>query len=151
MTSGTHAHAKVSPASPTPPRFRLKPQASATGYLDGAWWPRSRDLAAELADVAADLADRMGRIERVAYALSAWNAAPRRVELKGFRVRLEGFTYQDRNLIHVTGANGGRISLLVIPPETTANAGREALMIAGHPDNTDHPTDILVAASLPAP
>src|SRR5690242_21739889 len=26
------------------PRLRLKPKAPQTGYVDGAWWPRSDDL-----------------------------------------------------------------------------------------------------------
>ncbi|MFC0105990.1 DUF5994 family protein [Kibdelosporangium aridum] len=34
-----------------PPRhtLRLKPKAPTTGYVDGAWWPRSRDLSARIA------------------------------------------------------------------------------------------------------
>jgi hypothetical protein len=27
--------------------LRLRPKALTTGYVDGAWWPRSRDLAAD--------------------------------------------------------------------------------------------------------
>ena len=30
------------------PRLRLKPKAPQSGYVDGAWWPRSDDLPAEL-------------------------------------------------------------------------------------------------------
>jgi hypothetical protein len=29
-------------------RLRSKPKAPTTGWVDGGWWPRSRDLAAEL-------------------------------------------------------------------------------------------------------
>ena len=35
----------------TRPRLRLKPKAPTTGYVDGAWWPRSDDLAIELPDL----------------------------------------------------------------------------------------------------
>lgn len=143
MTSGPHTH--------PPLRLRLKPKAPATGYVDGAWWPRSRDLTAELAGLAEVLAVRLGRIERVAYALSAWDTAPRRLDVDGFPVRLEGFAYQEQNTIHVTGANRGRISLLVVPPEMTDPGGHEALMTAGHRGNADRPTTILAAASVPEP
>ncbi|HKS47628.1 MAG TPA: DUF5994 family protein, partial [Amycolatopsis sp.] len=51
-------------------RLRLKPKAPATGYVDGAWWPRSRDLSAELPTLLAVLAIRPGRIERVTYNLT---------------------------------------------------------------------------------
>lgn len=147
MTSGPHTQ--------TPPRallrLRLKPKAPATGFVDGAWWPRSRDLTTELAVLAEVLAVRLGRIERVTYALSAWDTAPRKVDLGDVRIRLEGFNYQDRNVVHVTGSSHGRISLLVVPPELTDPAGRKALMTAGHRDNTDQPEEILAAANIPAP
>jgi hypothetical protein len=46
-------------------RRRRKPKAPTTGYVDGAWWPRSRDLAAELPVLIAVLAARLGSIVRV--------------------------------------------------------------------------------------
>ncbi|HEX6354860.1 DUF5994 family protein [Actinophytocola sp.] len=151
MTSGTLTHTPSPATGHTQLRLRLKPQAPATGYVDGAWWPRSRDLADELPALAEVLAVRLGRIERVAYALSAWDATPRRLEVDGYRVRAEGFTYQDRNIIHVTGSNRGRISLLVIPPEMNETAGHDALMTAAHRGNADRPEDILGTVRLPAP
>lgn len=151
MTSHPQAHAKSPQARHTPLRLRLKPKAPPTGYVDGAWWPRSRDLTKELAALAEVLAVRLGRIERVAYALSAWDATARKVVVDGFRVRLEGFTYQDKNIIHVTGSGRRRISLLVVPSEMTEPAGHDAMMAAGHRDNADRPEEILAAASLPAP
>jgi hypothetical protein len=33
------------------PRLRLKPKAPQSGYVDGAWWPHSEDLTAELPDL----------------------------------------------------------------------------------------------------
>lgn len=142
MTSVPHTH--------TPLRLRLKPKAPATGYVDGAWWPRSRDLTAELPALAEVLAVRLGRIERVAYALSAFDPNPPRFEIDGQRVRLEGFTYQDQNIIHVNGSNRGRISLLVIPPEMTDPAAHDALMAAGHRGNAERPEDILAVVAVPA-
>lgn len=150
MTSGPQTHTETPPASRAQLRLRLKPKAPATGYLDGAWWPRSRDLATELVALADVLTVRLGRIERVAYALSTWDTAPRGVDLDGVRIRLEGFNHQDRNVIDVTGSKH-RISLLVVPPELTDPAGHDALMIAAHRDNADRPEEILAAVTLPAP
>jgi uncharacterized protein DUF5994 len=132
-----------------PLRLRLKPKAPPTGYVDGAWWPRTRDLISELPGLTEVLAVRLGRIERVAYALSAWDTSPSRLDIDDFRVRLEGFAYQDRNIIHVTGSSRRRISLLVVPPELTDPDGHAAMMTAGHRGNTDRPESIL--ASVPAP
>jgi hypothetical protein len=147
----TSTRTRPPPTGHTQLRLRLKPKAPATGHVDGAWWPRSRDLTAELPALAEVLAVRLSRIERVAYALTAWDPAPRRFEVDGYRVRLEGFTYQDRNIIHVTGSNRGRISLLVVPPEMTDPAGHDAMMTAGRRGNTDRPEEILAASSLPTP
>ncbi|MFC4857771.1 DUF5994 family protein [Actinophytocola glycyrrhizae] len=132
-------------------RLRLKPNTSATGHVDGAWWPRSRCVTTELAALAEALAGRLGRVERVAYALSSWDDAPRRFRLSGHLARLEGFTYQDRNVVHLTGANHGRVTLLVVPPEMTAVAGRAAMMTAAHGGNADRPEEILAAAIVPVP
>jgi hypothetical protein len=151
MTSGRNTHTLSPPLRHASLRLRLKPKAPATGYVDGAWWPRSRDLTAELPALAEVLAVRLGQVQRVAYALSAWDPASRRFEVAGYQVRLEGFSYQDRNIIHVTGSNRGRISLLVVPPETTDAAGHDALMTAGRRSNADRPEEILAAASLPTP
>jgi len=152
MTSGHNVHTASPETGHATLRLRLKPKAPATGYVDGAWWPRSRDLTAELPALTEVLAVRLGRIERVAYALSTWDKAPRGLEVDGSRFRLEGFTYQDKNIIHVTGSNHGRISLLVVPPEFSAVAGHDALMTAGHRGNADRPEDILLAAPVvPAP
>ena len=42
-------------------RLRLKPKAPTTGWVDGGWWPRSRDLAAELPGLLSVLAVRLTR------------------------------------------------------------------------------------------
>jgi hypothetical protein len=151
MTSGPHTHTLSPRLRHASLRLRLKPKAPATGYVDGAWWPSSQDLTAELPALAEVIAVRLGRIERVAYALSAWDPAPRRFEITGCRVRLEGFSHQDRNIIHLTGSTRGRISLLVVPPEITDAAGHDALMTAGRRGNADRPEEILAASSLPTP
>jgi hypothetical protein len=151
MTSHSQTHTEPPPAGHTPLRLRLKPAAPATGHVDGGWWPRSRDLTTELVALAEVLAVRLGRIERVAYSLSNWDPAPRKVVAVGHRVRLEGFTYQDQNVIHVTGSTGGRISLLVVPPGLTDTAGHDAMMTAGHRGNADRPEDILAAVTVTVP
>ncbi len=149
MMSGPQTNGK--PESPPALRLRLKPGATPTGYVDGAWWPRSHDLATELNALATVFATRLGRIERVAYALSTWDISPRRMDIAGCSTRLEGFSYQDRNIVYVTGANGGRISLLVVPPELAKAAGNDAMTTAAHRGNADRPEEILAAAVVPDP
>jgi hypothetical protein len=50
----------------------------------------------------------------------------------------------------VTGTTGGRIGLLVVPPETDEPVAHEALRTAAHRGNTDRPAEVLAAAGIPA-
>ncbi|MEW1914716.1 DUF5994 family protein, partial [Kitasatospora sp. NPDC085895] len=52
------ATAPTAPESPV--RLSLAPQGVRAGRLDGAWWPRSRDLLLELPSLAAEIDERWG-------------------------------------------------------------------------------------------
>ena len=117
-------------------RLRLKPKAATTGEVDGGWWPRSRDLAVELPGLLAVLAVRLGRIERVSYHLGDWDPTPARLSVEGGVVRLGGYRTQHADTVDVLAARQ-RVTLLVVPPETSAQAAHEALMTAGRRGNTD--------------
>ncbi|MGV0740685.1 DUF5994 family protein [Mycobacterium syngnathidarum] len=117
------------------PRLRLKPKAPQSGYVDGAWWPRSNDLSAELPDLLAVLSVRLGRIDRVLYHLNAWADAPRKLTTGGRAVRLDGYRLQPINTIEVLGLEGDRLTLLVIPPDTDVNDAHRTMMTAAQPHN----------------
>ena len=58
------------PTSETAARISLSDHLNARHTaVDGAWWPRSTDLAAELPGLVAALDERGVRISRIAYAL----------------------------------------------------------------------------------
>jgi hypothetical protein len=128
MTSGPRIHplAALAPKSDDRPapelRLRLKPKGSLAGYVDGGWWPRSRDLVVELPSLTRVLAVRLGRVTRVAFPFVAWDIPPRQSAVDGGMVRLEGFRHQDEYVVHVSGPDRRRISLLVIPPDATVSA-----------------------------
>jgi hypothetical protein len=126
------------PAGPgTDVRLRLKPATARSGQVDGSWWPRSRDLTAELPTLLAAVTDRLGGTERVSYRLGDWDPAGRSVDVGGrFAVRLSGFRSQTPDTIDVLGPQQ-RITLLVIPPETSPRTADDALATAAKPGNTD--------------
>ncbi|MEU3269755.1 DUF5994 family protein [Saccharomonospora sp. NPDC006951] len=146
-SSYTHFTTSTKPADVAPTRrslrLRTKPDGAASGYVDGAWWPRSRDLAAELPELLAVLEARQGRIERVTYNLTAWEPTPRRLTPDGHPVRLEGFRSQHPDTITVAGQDRQRLTLLVVPPKATSSAGHRALMTASRRDNVDS-SDVLL-------
>jgi hypothetical protein len=117
------------------PRLRLKPKGPRSGFVDGAWWPRSDDLAAELPDLLAVLSVRLGRIDRVMYNLNEWAKASRKLATGGRRVRLDGYQRQPTNTVEVLGLNRNRIALLVVPPNADPDQAHATLMAAATPSD----------------
>jgi hypothetical protein len=120
-------------------RLKLKPTAPTTrdaGYVDGAWWPRSRDLVAELPALIEALAARLGVVHQMAYNLTVWETTSRR--LHGHTVRLGGYRHQRANTIGVSGSGRDRLTLLVIPPETSETDARTMSLAAAGENNVDN-------------
>jgi uncharacterized protein DUF5994 len=156
LTSPMPQLARMAPTSSALPgvrtsprlRMRLKPKAPPTGYVDGGWWPRSRDLTAELPALARVLTIRLGRVTRVAYALEAWDTPPRQITVDGNTMRLEGFHSQDQYVLHLSGSDGQRLSLLVIPPGADMGDARDAMIMAARRGNADRPIELLAAGGI---
>jgi len=131
-----------------PLRLKLKPKtAIAVGQVDGAWWPRSRDLALELRALLAVLAVRLGRIERVTYHLGDWDPSARKIVVDGSVVRLGGFRSQRAGTVDVL-AELHRVTLLVVPPGSAPGPAHGVMLTAGHRDNADSVAELLSASDL---
>jgi uncharacterized protein DUF5994 len=128
------------------PRLRLKPKAPRSGHVDGAWWPRSDDLAAELPDLLAVLSVRLGRIDRVMYNLNEWVTPSRKLATGGRRVRLDGYRRQPANTLEVLGLNRNRILLLVVPPNADPDKAHATLMAAAAPSNKSTVDSLLMVS-----
>ncbi|MEE6163909.1 MULTISPECIES: DUF5994 family protein [unclassified Mycolicibacterium] len=147
MTPQLHPTTRRRRTSPEhTPRLRLKPKASHSGYVDGAWWPHTSDLSAELPDLLAVLSIRLGQIDRVLYNVDEWSTTPTNLATGGRRVRLDGYQRQPANTIEIVGRDRERIVLLTVPASTDAAEAHCALMSAARPDNRSSTTDILTSA-----
>jgi len=124
-------------------RLRLKPANSESGFVDGAWWPRSRDLVAEVPGLATVLAAWTGPVWRVAFSPAGWAVTVRELIYQGRLIRLEGIGSQNVHLVHVTGGSMRRVTLLVIPPHADAAAAERALAAASGQNNVTSPEMIL--------
>lgn len=149
MSSGPRDRTNTSEATAAEQslRLRMKPTAPNTrgaGHVDGAWWPRTRDLTTELPALLEALAARLGDVRRMAYNLTEWEAPSPRLNTDGHMVRLGGFRYQGANTIGVSGSGAGRVTLLVIPPETSATDARTMSLAAAGEHNVDS-VDTLLA------
>jgi hypothetical protein len=134
---------------PTPghtPRLRLKPKASPTGFVDGAWWPASNDLLTELPDLLAVLSVRLGPISHVTYQLGEWATAPVKSVIGGRVVRLAGYRRQPGNTVEVLGLGGTSVVLLVVPAGTDDEQAHDTMMAAATPEDASTTDGLLVAS-----
>ena len=144
------ARNKVGQRDSTPehtPRLRLKPKAPQSGYVDGAWWPHSDDLAAELPDLLAVLSVRLGPIGRVIFKVDEWSTPSAKFWTGGRRVRLDGYRLQPANTVEVLGVNRSRIVLLVVPANTDPGKAHATLMAAAAPKNDATVDNLLVGST----
>ena len=159
MPSTTEREAAISLAPPARPRLLLQPDRSGPALLDGGWWPRSADPAAELPGLILALDERHGRITRVLLGTAGWDASrPRRLRVDGPAgsrvVRLGWFATMPVGLLTAISAGGGRTDLVTIPPHTSERDARAAMGQAVQAGNRDHAPAILAAlraAASPLP
>lgn len=117
------------------PRLRLKPKAPQSGYVDGAWWPHSADLTAELPDLLSVLSVRLGPIGRVIYNVNEWAKPPAKLATGGRTVRLDGYRLQPANTVEALGFDYNKIVLLVVSPQADPDQAHAIMMTAAGPDN----------------
>ena len=153
MPSVPHTQPAVQPPMATDrplpgPRLQLATNTSLAGYVDGGWWPHSLDLSVELPVLVAGLAPRLGVVTMITFAPEAWQTAPSQLTIAGRGVLLAGSRGQDPYTVHVSGSDGRQLTLLVIPPEASANPAHRAMMTASRSDNPDRPVAILAAGDI---
>ncbi|MFF8275370.1 DUF5994 family protein [Streptomyces lateritius] len=128
--------------------LRLETARSRQGVLDGAWWPRTRDVEQELPPLVAVLTEHLGPITRVGLDASAWNGVPTRLVVDDRVVHLDSFPVGDDTVLITRGEND-HFALMVVPPDTAPEAARTAMARAVHAENVTHAAEILVAALPP--
>lgn len=118
-------------------RLSLAPIGPAPALLDGAWWPRSRDLMAELPSLTDVLDPRWGRITRITVNPTHWPDAPHKVPVAGHVVKVGWFLpEQDPHELLLLSYRMGRWNLLVVPPQTTPASAAWLMAAASDPLGT---------------
>jgi hypothetical protein len=143
----------VSPTPSSRPRLVLAPTRADQAVLDGGWWPRSLDPVAELPGLVLALAARFGPIRQLLLTSTAWDSRFRRLAVGADVVRVGWFASMDAALLIATTVRGDQIDLLVVPPQTTATAAKQAMATAANPTNVVRAPDILTrnGHARPAP
>ncbi|MGW2567455.1 DUF5994 family protein [Streptomyces sp. NPDC001537] len=138
LPSGVH-HA-VRPGSAL---LRLETSASHEGILDGAWWPRSRDIGAELPALLSALTEHLGPVTRVGLDATAWEGLPTRIVVSDHVVHVDSFPVSDDTVL-ITRSEGDLFSLLVVPPDTPPEVARAAMAQAALAGNVSEAGQILI-------
>ncbi|UXY30944.1 DUF5994 family protein [Streptomyces sp. HUAS TT20] len=110
---------------PAPPLLRLylEPESTVPRRIDGAWWPRTFDLLAELPQLLPGLPRAWGQIGSVLVKGALWTGAPGRMLVCNQVVRLcRTATAHAPCTIVLMAPGHGRRDLLVVPPEATERA-----------------------------
>ena len=116
-------------------------------HLDGGWWPQSRDLAIELADLVDHFPAVLGRIVRVVYSPPDWDPAPRRIPTTRGYVKVGSFPRDDTHLVLLKTSDRNVLRVLVVPPELSADQGSEALLAAATRGNAEPPESLLATVT----
>lgn len=132
---------------PTPGRGALRirmTERPGRDHLDGGWWPQSRDLAVELADLVDHIPAQFGRVVRAVVSPPDWEPAPRRIPVAGGgHVKVRSSWRDDTHLIHLKTSDRTVLRVLVVPPGFSDDQGDEALLAAGTPGNAHTGADLL--------
>ncbi|MDQ0933747.1 DUF5994 family protein [Streptomyces turgidiscabies] len=122
---------------------RLETTHDRRGVLDGAWWPRSRDISAELPALITALTEYLGPITRVGLDAGSWDGLPTRLIVEDRVVHIDSFPVGDDTVL-VTRGEADHFSLLVVPPHATPEAARAAMAEAVRADNLTRAEQILI-------
>ncbi|WP_420819099.1 DUF5994 family protein [Nocardioides iriomotensis] len=134
MTSHTASESVASTQEDKRHRLRLELSPSpGQSPVDGAWWPRTRDIDLELADLVDHFPDHLGRIYRALYSRSDWTSHPRSVATARRRIRTAAFPRDDTHLILLSFSTRRSLRLLVVPPGHAT--GERLMQWATHPLN----------------
>ncbi|MFJ9315749.1 DUF5994 family protein [Pimelobacter simplex] len=137
-------------ASRVPLRIRLD-NGFPSGPLDGAWWPQSRDLQVECADLVDHLPGLVGLPSRLLFSRPDWDAvaegaSERTITASRGAVAVGSFPTDDTHLLVVVTSSGERLHLLVIPSTTETDVAEDLMRRAADERNARSATALLETA-----
>ena len=109
-----------------PLRLNLPHVRPGEGFLSGVWWPQSRDLDVELADLVENYPEA-GFVTRVLISRPDWATSPQWVPARGGRLKVRSFPDHDTHVLVLSMSDLSTTRLLVVPPDH--RRGTELLML----------------------
>ncbi len=100
------------PAPRVPLRLQLS-ESAGHDPLDGSWWPQSRDLDVELADLVDHFPKSRGEVYRAVVSRPDWDAAPHVVRVARGRLKVGSYPREDNHQVWLSMSNRELIRLSV--------------------------------------
>ncbi len=144
----TFPPARRARAEQTPDTVRLALAAAFySGPLDGAWWPRSRDLQREARVLVDSFPAERGRVHRLLVSPPDWDRTGVRVQARRGVVKVGTFPQEDStHVVVLTLHDGTRLRLLVVADTTPAVAARTLMEQASATGNRRNAATLLAAS-----
>ncbi len=116
-------------------------------HLDGGWWPQTRELAVELADLVDHFPLQSGRVVRAMVSPPDWDSTQRIVPVAGRYVKVSAFPRDDTHLVLLKTADRRTLYVLVVPPGLAHDQGVEALRVSADAGNDRTAAEVLLEAA----
>lgn len=141
MTTSPNSPVPTPQAAERAPLRIFLDNGTPSGPLDGAWWPQSRDLEVEAADLVDHFPFLVGQIERLLFSPPDWDAGSGRSGVHRIRaargvVKVGSFPSDDTHLMVLKMSSGRRLRLLVVPHTTEPFAASRLMQEAADGGNT---------------
>jgi uncharacterized protein DUF5994 len=130
----------VVPQSYEPLRLQLS-ESPGRATLDGGWWPRSRDIDIEVADLVDHFPADRGQVYRVLYSRPDWDTQPHSVPVARGRLKVGSFPGDDSHMIVLRMSTRQDLRLLVVPFDHPV--GKQAMTVAAGAGNRRSSAQIL--------
>lgn len=130
------------PQDRSPVRLTLA-DAFGHGPLDGAWWPHTRDLQTEAAQLIDGFPAIRGRIDHIVYSRPDWDTTSRRIKVERGTIKAGSFPRDDTHVILLSMAGKHLLRLLVVPPDTPHADAQVMLTRAATRTNRDDALTLL--------
>jgi hypothetical protein len=95
--------------------------------IDGAWWPKSKDLSVVLPDLVAVFGSWIGPVSRVLYDPRTWPPAPSRIVRGTVAISVDPYRLVAHDTIYLIGTHSRNAVLFVVPPSSSGAAADRVL------------------------
>ena len=117
--------------------------AAEDATLQGGWWPQTRDLAVELAELTDHVSTELGTVSRASISPPDWDSPPRGVAGDRGMVKVRALPREDPHVIELRVSGRRPLRLLVVPPAMSAARAEEAMLAAATPRHSYTAASIL--------